>query len=73
LKMARHGPGVVLRLHESFGQPGEAVVDGLPLGWHAHTATVTEDVIDELPVRSGRFRVPMLPWQVVTVVATEGL
>jgi alpha-mannosidase len=73
LKMARHGPGVVLRLQESFGEPGEAVVDGLPPGWHAHTATITEDAIDELPVRSGRFRVPMLPWQVVTVVATEGL
>ncbi len=70
LKLAQHGAGVVLRLNESFGEAGEAVVGGLPHGWRAHQATITEDLRDELPVTEGRFRLSIRPWEVATVVVT---
>lgn len=68
LKAAQSGSGVVLRLHESIGEAGEAVVEQLPKGWRAHNATITEDVIGELSIQDGRFRLQMRPWQVATVL-----
>jgi len=68
LKAAQSGSGVVLRLHEGIGEAGVAVVEGLPKGWQAQNATITEDVIGALPVRDGRFRLQMRPWQVATVL-----
>ncbi len=68
LKPALSGQGLVLRLQETFGRPGEAVVEGLPANRRAFQATITEDLLDELPLRDGRLRLPMRPWQVATVV-----
>lgn len=73
LKRAQHGAALVLRLQESFGEAGEAVVEGLPQGSHAQNATITEEVIDDIPdipIHGGRFRLQMRPWQVATVVVT---
>ena len=71
LKRAQHGADLVLRLQESFGEAGEAVVEGLPQGSRARNATITEDVVDDIPVHDGRFRLQMRPWQVATVLVTE--
>jgi len=68
LKAAQSGSGVILRLHESIGEAGVAVVEGLPKDWQAQNATITEDVIGALPVRDGRFRLQMRPWQLATVL-----
>ena len=68
LKPAQNGRGVVLRLQETFGRPGEAVVEGLPANQRAFQATITEDLLEELPLRDGRLRLPMRPWQVATIV-----
>ena len=68
LTAAQNGSGVVLRLHESVGEAGVAVVEGLPKGWRAQNATITEDVIGELPVRDGRFQLQMRAWQLATVL-----
>jgi alpha-mannosidase len=70
LKRAQHGPDLVLRLQESFGEVGEAVVEGLPQGSRAHNATITEEVVDDIPVDEGHFRLQMRPWQVATVLVT---
>ena len=70
MKLRHRGPGLVLRLQESFGKKGEAVIDGAPAGWHAHMATVTEELLDEIPVSGGRFQLALGPWQVATVVMT---
>ena len=68
VKRTQHGDGHVLRLQESFGRAGEAIVEGLPAGWRADEATITEDLTGRVPVRNGRFRLRMRPWQVASVV-----
>lgn len=72
LKQAHEGSGLVLRLNEGFGRKGEAVVGGLPAGWRADRAAITEEPLARLPVRGGRFRVRMRPWEVVTVLLAPG-
>jgi len=44
------------------------VVEGLPANQRAFQATITEDLLEELPLRDGRLRLPMRPWQVATIV-----
>jgi len=72
LKDLHEGRGLVLRLTESFGRKGEAVVSGLPAGWRAERAAITEEPLARLPVRGGRFRIRMRPWEVATIVLAPG-
>ncbi|HSV73965.1 MAG TPA: glycoside hydrolase family 38 C-terminal domain-containing protein [Chthonomonadales bacterium] len=64
LKRARSGSGVVMRLYESHGRAGQAVVSGLPAGATVTEVSVTEDRIGPMPLAGDAVRLNFRPWQV---------
>jgi alpha-mannosidase len=68
LKPARDGSGQIVRLYESGGRAGEAVLGGLPDRARAWETNLVEDRLAALDNRGGAVRLACDPWQVRTIL-----
>lgn len=72
LKNGSDGGARVVRLHESAGRPADARVRGLPAAAHVWECSIVEDRLQELPVRDGTVALSFRPWQVRSLLVTDG-